>query len=205
MSAATSRETFAIHTGRRSMTSSSSLAARSPFGLRAPIPPAPSQTSRSNSRAANWPRTPTASARRSSRQPTKASGRNRWVADPAGGEENRRGSGPLEEPAPARLAALRLGWRGLTPLMASLFAARFRVWREHRRCSAPVQEGAAAASRILGRKKRYLPDSWISSRRWVPPASTSARPSHPDSKLGSRRAAATICRTHTCRWHESSV
>jgi hypothetical protein len=30
-------------------------------------------------------------------------------------EQNRRGSGPLEEPAPARLAALRLGWRGLTP------------------------------------------------------------------------------------------
>ena len=28
---------------------------------------------------------------------------------------NRRGPGPLEEPAPCRLAASRLGWRGLTP------------------------------------------------------------------------------------------
>jgi hypothetical protein len=30
-------------------------------------------------------------------------------------QRKRRGPGPLEEPSPARLAALRLGWRGLTP------------------------------------------------------------------------------------------
>jgi hypothetical protein len=32
-----------------------------------------------------------------------------------GNGKRRRGSGPLEEPAPARPSAHRFGWRGLTP------------------------------------------------------------------------------------------
>jgi len=84
------------------------------------------------------------------------------------GERNRRGSGPLEEPSPARLAALRLGWRGLTP----------RWPRSLRLGSASAHNLGARGPRAQAlspcvtafweEKMRYPPDFGISRfARWV--------------------------------------
>ena len=65
---------------------------------------------------------------------------------PRAAERNRRGSGALEEPAPARLSAFRLRWRGPTP----------RWPRSLRLGSASGQNIGSRAARARGFRRSFL-------------------------------------------------
>lgn len=81
-------------------------------------------------------------------------------------QTRRRGSGPpFEEPASADLAALRLGWRGLTPRWPRSLAARFRVWIQDTPAPRRMQE-LSITLRAFSEKKRAAPRERPGRTRW---------------------------------------
>ncbi len=76
------------------------------------------------------------------------------------GLTKRRGSGPpFEEPSSAGLAALRLGWRGLTPRWPRSLAARFRVWIQDTPAPRGMQELSITLSAFSGKNTEQVAET----------------------------------------------